>query len=182
MEKGAIVNSKYFGDSYDLVKRFFIEVLKSEGYTVYVAPMFTGNHAEMDKNYYLLIGAELTPDKGPGSEKTALFVDPDKGINEKKTDEYVTIQNVFERLKSCKFTLVLVFDQSFSRNKRFATQRMRQKLLDFSKQSVSGFFYNSHANFFFGALDKNKKLLEKYRCKLLQMGVPENRLIQLPRE
>jgi hypothetical protein len=173
------MNQEYFGDSYDLVKRFFIKVLKSENYAVYVDPMFTGNHAEMDSNYYLLIGAEPMPAECPGSGKMALFVDPDTGIGEITKKTHIKVQNLVCRLKS--YTLVMVYDHSFSRSKS-SIQQMRQKLSNFSRQGASGFFFDSHARFFFGSLDKNKKHLEKYRCKLLQMGIPENRLIQLPRE
>ena len=33
----------WFGDSYDIVKRFFVEVLSGLGYAVYVDPMPTGD-------------------------------------------------------------------------------------------------------------------------------------------
>jgi hypothetical protein len=169
------VNSKYFGDSYDLAKRFFIKVLKSEGYAVYADPIFTDDDAEMKRKYYSLIGAK--PIDGPRSKMTALFVDPDTGIGKKvtKKQKHVTIQELADRLKRGKYTLIMVFDQSFRRVKKnsFPHKQMQKKLSDFSRQDVFGFFFKSHANFFFGSLDKN--LVEKYRCKLLHLGIPSNR-------
>lgn len=34
---------EFFGDSYDIVKRFFCETLRSLGDTVYIDPLFTGD-------------------------------------------------------------------------------------------------------------------------------------------
>lgn len=36
------MNRKFFGDSYDIVKRFFCVELAALGYSVEVEPMFTG--------------------------------------------------------------------------------------------------------------------------------------------
>ena len=35
------MNRRWFGDSYEIVKRFFVDTLKSEGYSVFIDPMFT---------------------------------------------------------------------------------------------------------------------------------------------
>ncbi len=110
----------------------------------------------------------------------ALFVDPDTGIHKKNAKKHVTIQYLADRLKlDKKYTLIMVFDQSFRRVKKnsFPQKQMHEKLSDFSRQGVFGFFFESHANFFFGSLNKN--LVEKYRYKLLNLGIPKKRLIQL---
>jgi len=168
------MNPDHFGDSYDLVKRFFIEVLKSEGYTVYVDPVFTGNYAEMEDKYYLLIRAKHKPAGRPRSKMPALFIDPDKGISEKETDKHVTIQKLVELLSTCQYTLIMVFDQSYRRVKNPSKkQQMSKKLSDFSDKHVFGFFFKSHANFFFGSLDKN--LVAKHRRELIRLGIPSNR-------
>lgn len=35
------MNPTYFGDSYDVVKRFFCDMARAAGYVVYIDPMFT---------------------------------------------------------------------------------------------------------------------------------------------
>jgi len=166
------MNTKYFGDSYDLVKRVFIQVLKSEGYTVHVDPMFTDENAAMERDFYLLIGAERTLAKSPRSELTALFVDPDIGIGKKATKKHVTVQNLANRLES--YALIMVFDQSFQRGHE--SEGMQEKLSDFSGQGVSGFFFNSHAKFFFGSL--RREPVEKCISALLRLGIPNSRFLR----
>jgi len=43
------VNTKYLGDSYDLVKRFFCRELKNLGYQVVADPMFTGSWTDEEQ-------------------------------------------------------------------------------------------------------------------------------------
>jgi hypothetical protein len=51
------MNPSFFGDSYDLVKRFFCVQLAALGYEVVVDPMFTGEWRELDHQFFRLIGA-----------------------------------------------------------------------------------------------------------------------------
>ena len=49
------MNPRLFGDSFDIVKRFFIKILKDAGYEVYVEPMFTLALHKSSIFYYSLI-------------------------------------------------------------------------------------------------------------------------------
>ena len=51
------MNPQWFGDSYDIVKRYFIENLKAIGYHVVVDPMLTGGWNGLEENFYHFLGA-----------------------------------------------------------------------------------------------------------------------------
>jgi hypothetical protein len=57
------MNPKYLGDSYDLVKRFFISELRNLGYDVVVDPMFTGAWGQDREMFHVLVGA---PERSQG--------------------------------------------------------------------------------------------------------------------
>ena len=70
------MNPAYFGDSYDLVKRFFCRELSVLGYLVEVDAMLTGSWSGTEDSFYRLIGAPAhgkTPTEGG---PRALLVDP----------------------------------------------------------------------------------------------------------
>ena len=73
------MNPAYFGDSYDLVKRFFCRELALLGYSVFVDPMLTGTWSVNEKEFYRLIGAEPVSRGRPIPQRAALFLDPDTG-------------------------------------------------------------------------------------------------------
>jgi hypothetical protein len=41
---------EFLGDSFDIVKRFFGETLRSLGYTVYIDPLFSGDWSGKEDN------------------------------------------------------------------------------------------------------------------------------------
>ena len=52
------MNAKWFGDSFDIVKKFFLRHLREDGYVVYVDPMFTGRWQGLERRFYQFLGAE----------------------------------------------------------------------------------------------------------------------------
>ena len=68
------MNAEFFGDSYDLVKRFFCQELKELGYKVWIDPMFPKNvpiEEQYQAGFFRFVGAQpRKPDHRPG--KTAL--------------------------------------------------------------------------------------------------------------
>jgi hypothetical protein len=83
-----ILNPRWFGDSFDIVKRFFIKILKDAGYEVYVEPMFTGDWEDNEHRFISFIGVN---EGTPTSHKSALFIDPDTGIGNRTTSRHITI-------------------------------------------------------------------------------------------
>ena len=165
------MNPTYFGDSYDLVKRFFCEQLSSLGYTVSIEAMLTGEWAGAEVQFFKLIGA--TP-LAAGTESrggTAVFVDPDTGVQSKATLRHVSL-NRFVALSS-QYPIVFAFDQSFSRQAKFP-ESLQAKLSELERLGAHGMYYNSHARFLFVARDIRS--LERLKSHLVGLGLPASRL------
>lgn len=165
------MNPAYFGDSYDLVKRFFCSELSRLGYSVVVDPMLTGTWSANETEFYRLIGAEPASRQKPMSQRAALFIDPDTGINSKGGKQHAS----FDRLvrESANYELVFAFDQSFSRQAK-ATDVMGEKLSALKARGRHGMYYDSHARFVFVASER--PVLHELQLHLVSLGLPESRL------
>src|SRR5689334_22577608 len=107
------MNPAYLGDSYDIVKPFFCEIARSQGYAVYLDPMYTGDWTPAQSSSFLrFIGARPFESRDPKS-LAALFIDPDIGIRDRPSRKHITFGAIEVRCRQ--FPLVIVFDQSFSR-------------------------------------------------------------------
>ena len=167
------MNPDYFGDSYDLVKRFFCRELSLLGYSVAVDPMLTGIWSANEREFYRLIGAEPVESTTPIPKRAALFLDPDTGINEKGGKQHAS----FDRLArgTANYELVFAFDQSFSRQEK-AKDVMRGKLSALRARGCHGMYYDSHARFVFVATERS--VLNELQLQLLSLGLPESRLLK----
>jgi len=168
------MNPKWFGDSYDIVKRFFVSALKNAGYSVFVDPMFSGNHSDIQDRFLDFIGAELKPDNPPQMSKTAILLDPDTGIGSKRTKKHITIQDFVEFTDS--YSVVFSFDQSFGFNADHK-EIMALKLKDLKKLGAVGFYYDSHAKFLFGSRSAGE--IESVKECLEGTGLPSSRIVEL---
>ncbi len=81
---------EFLGDSYDIVKRFFCETLRSLGYMIYIDPLFTGDWSGQEATFYRFLGVEPLAGVKPASAPTALFLDPDTGVNKKGSASHVS--------------------------------------------------------------------------------------------
>lgn len=166
------MNPQWFGDSYDIVKKFFVDALKEIGYEVYVEPMFTGDWKGAEQQFFEFLGAKRNDEYAEPHPKSALFVDPDTGIGKKASSKHVTISSIIKELR--KYEIVFSFDQSFSRGISREAQ-MQEKLAALNELGGIGFYYRSHARFLFAA--KNFKALNTLRDKLIEIGLPAARLV-----
>ena len=128
----------------------FVDILKRNGYSVTVDPMFTGTWQLIEEPFHRFIGAErLSEAEWPRSRtRTALLLDPDTGVGAKATEKDVTLGCIIAELKQ--FEIVFSFDQSFSRGQS-VEEKMSEKLNGLRKKGAYGFYYNSHAKFLFAA-------------------------------
>lgn len=163
------MNPDWFGDSYDIVKRFFVGTLKREGFSVFVNPMFTGDWKGLEDSFYSFIDALPYP-TGEIPGPSAVLLDPDTGIGKTKTERHMTVRDVAD--EATKFSIVFCFDQSFSRGQPQEQMEYRLRLLRTEK--VYGFYYNSHAKFLFAGRDG--KMMGKVELALAKSGLPKNRL------
>lgn len=76
------MNPQWFGDSFDIVKRFFVENLNEIGYRVVVDPMLTGEWNGLEHKFYKFLKAYPLNEKN--NTKSALLLDPDTGLVERK--------------------------------------------------------------------------------------------------
>ena len=166
------MNPAYFGDSYDLVKRFFCRELSLLGYSVTVDPMLTGAWGETEGQFYRLIGAEPAGQQRQLSQRAALFLDPDTGVKEKGGKQHASFDRVARECTN--YRLVFAFDQSFSRQAKAATV-MREKLSALKARGCHGMYYDSHARFIFVA--NNQAVLHELQTQLLSLGLPASRLL-----
>jgi hypothetical protein len=168
------MNLKWFGDSYDIVKQFFVKALKDIGYNVYIDPMFTGDVTEIRDQFFDFIGAKIKPDKPPIAGQTAILVDPDTGIGKKRSAKHITIKDLVDLMDT--YLIAFAFDQSFSRAKD-DTEQMIAKLKPMHELGAVGFYYDSHAKFVFSS--KSAEATESLKDHLMEKGLPASRIIEI---
>lgn len=172
------MNPAYFGDSYDLVKRFFCREFRSIGYAVLADPMLTGTWNGAEKEFYHLIGAQPLGAEQQIGKRTALFLDPDTGINEKGSKQHASFDRLADESKN--YDVVFAFDQSFSRQKK-PESVMHQKLEELRKRGCYGMYYDSHARFVFVTNMNKSDKLDEIHDHFRSVGLPESRLLRLLR-
>jgi len=166
------MNPLWFGDSYDIVKRFFVGEVRSLGYAVYVEPMLTGDWDGRDDQLFRLLQVRHVRDHVRLNERSALLIDPDTGVSERSTPKHVSSGKIVEYLAI--HDLVFVFDQSFSRIGD-ADAAMCSKLERLNVCGAAGFYYNSHARFLFAA--RSWEPLTELQARLRESGLPSSRLL-----
>lgn len=166
------MNPKWFGDSYDIVKRFFASSLHELGYEVFIDPMYTGQWEGDEGALCQLL--QMRPVEEYRESTSALFLDPDTGIRRVASPKHTTFAKIAELLIT--HEIVFSFDQSFSRGSDPLPQ-MKAKLEAVEETGGFGFYYDSHARFLFSSLQADRvKLLRQH---LVGMGLPESRLVLL---
>lgn len=165
------MNTLYLGDSYDLVKRFFCQELRVLGYHVSADPMFSGAWNEEQAQFFRLIGADAASNAVSAAARTALFLDPDTGVNFKGGSQHVSFDRL--ALEASRYDLAFSFDQSFSRQAS-ALEGMRGKLAALKERGCHGLYYDSHARFLFAS--RREDALAELRTHLVALGLPTKRL------
>jgi hypothetical protein len=166
------MNPKYFGDSYDLVKRFFCRELSALGYRVVADPMFTGEWEGSEEAFLRFIGTRRAARGSRTTGRTALFVDPDTGVHSRASRKHVAISDLAER--ASRYALVFAFDQSFSRQ-HDPRKTIRGKLSVLSTLRREAMYYDSHARFLF--VSASKRPIDELRRHLMQLGLPASRFV-----
>lgn len=184
---------KYFGDSYDIVKKSLLAWLGEFGawrahpmFTERVSPERAGQFARF-LGVELISAEELTPGIKREEYFSAcrsagnLFLDPDTGISLEdrggaKSVNYVFGKELIELSEARPESLTLVFDQSYSRGNQ--EPQIQKKLAFFTGKNVYSFAYCSHATFL--VLGAKAELVKRARQRLLEVsGLPSCRLATL---
>ena len=164
---------EFLGDSYDIVKRFFCESLRSLGYTVYIDPLFTGDWSGQETTFYRFLGVEPFSGGRPLSAPTALFLDPDTGVNENGSSAHVSFERLVLETKN--HSVVFAFDQAFSRAGE-SGPKLHAKLNRLTELGCAALYYASHAHFLFISQERDR--LDRLRGELLARGIPASRLVE----
>ncbi len=182
----------YFGDTYDLAKRFLIERLAPDEPWA-IVPMFTDQwNGEQIAEYERLLGGKVlrgecitgAPDwqqaVTAGDWHGHVFYDPNTGIRRPGVDQgsasHLKLDEVILEAGRRPLHITLVFDQSYANAKRDEkTKVMREKLAYLSEAGVYGLGYLCQAPFLILSLDKDA--IGRARENLLDAGVPASRLI-----
>lgn len=153
------------------MKRFFCDVARSLGYTVYVDPTHAGTRMPgSPKSYVRRIGA-----RGPARTITGpaiLLIDLDKGIRERGGAAYETFNAVADRCRQ--FTVCIVSDDSFTRaaNVRDA---MARKLRSFRTLGIRGVYLDSHPRFLI--CGRKPAPVMRFQKALTEAGVPRDSFV-----
>jgi hypothetical protein len=169
----ASIRPEFLGDSYDIVKRFFCEALRSLGYTVYIDPLLTGDWSGQETTFDRFLGAEPFSGGLPPSAPTALFLDPDTGVNEKGSSSHVSFERLVSEAKN--YAVVFAFDQAFSRAGE-SGPKLHSKLNRLTELGCAALYYSSHAHFLFVSEERDQ--LHRLRGELLSRGIPASRFVE----
>lgn len=187
------MRASFFGDSYDLAKRFFLATLKPMGPWA-VHPMFTSENgplaAGFPSDFERLLGARLIDREVLGDvaarraslakcdEAGNLLLDPDTGLRLPKAKRLPSLHHVecdelVRMVRARPGRLTLVFDQAFSRGQ--LDKQLKKKLEWFEGQRLHGCAFRSHACFVFVACEP--ETIQRAVSLLAEAGVPAERFV-----
>ncbi|MBI9015527.1 MAG: hypothetical protein JEZ08_25135 [Clostridiales bacterium] len=161
----------WFGDTYDIAKRFMIEaaknLFKSE---VDIDPMLNDNFENINMYYKFLNGTPIEKNSG-----SLLFIDPDKGVAKKDSTEHINYKKI--QMHAMNYKMIMIYDQSFSRAKEQGIKmQMKNKLEALNEFDLNGIYYRSHVNFLFCSY--NTSMLANYKSYLIEIGLPYERFFE----
>jgi hypothetical protein len=184
------LKTQFFGDSYDVVKRFLLQSLAPNAEWA-AFPMFTHDVTASELTAYeaflglrVVSPLALTASTDRADHLSALagyrfiFLDPDTGISIKlrkgeRSVKYVFASEVVALCLQDVERLLLVFDQSVPRGGEH--KAIADKLAYFRERRIAGFAYLSHACFV--VLSASASVCEMARANLISCHLPTSRLI-----
>jgi hypothetical protein len=168
---------KYLGDSYDLVKRFWADSLRSVA-RLYAHPRFIPE--EIRAEYELLtripVGNlhRLRPPYG-------LLLDPHTGIplpsqrSREVTIAYAPLSFVVSTMEEFNPGYMICFDQSHTRSHRLTPHAQRQRKMAFLRErGFHSIYYRSHAPFLF--VTRFRRTMDCIVSTMASRGIPGCRL------
>ncbi len=183
---------QYFGDFYDLAKRFLMQCLAPDE-PWGIIPMFTDEwNPEQIALFEGLLGgcARQTEIVTAQTDRVTYFeealedghtfIDPDTGVSlENRRSEnwpkFISLEELSDFVLQNSDHMTLVYDQSYSRQSELIVPRMRKKLARLDARGITGFGYLGQASFLVMSCDSS--VLEQARQNLLNAGIPSCRLV-----
>ena len=172
------MQDKFLGDSYDIVKRFLRDSLKSVA-PLYAHPTFVPK--EIRTKYKKLTKLPIFDEENPPNEDYGLFFDPDTGIplpnaiGQKTSREHASLNFIIEISKELSPKYMICFDQSHHRVADLAKDKQRaDKMAKLEEAGIHCFYYVSHACFLF--MSKEQQTVDELRQQLIAQGIPPTRI------
>lgn len=166
------MNRDYFGDSYDLVKRFFCAELRALGYSIVIDPMFTGAWDGGEEDFFHFIGVPRHGEQPLAPSRAAVLFDPDTGVHPKAGPKHLSVTQLAQAARN--HALVFSFHQSFSWQRNRATA-MQEKLAALRALGCAAMYYDSHASFLFAAVAGGA--IQELHDHLVKLDMPKKRLV-----
>lgn len=169
------MNPDFLGDSYDIIKKVFLNEVSTLGYRIIIDPMFTGVWTEEEKEQYsMLIRPRPDGTRGRGRFKSVLFLDPDTGVRDRDGKQHVSFNQLAKA--ASQHAMVICFDQSFSFSGKVQAI-IQSKLESLADLGCHGMYYDSHARFLF--VSQNCGVLRRVAKRFVSIGIPASRFIVL---
>ncbi len=179
LKKSNNMKRDFLGDSYDLVKRFWRQLL-TDWAPLFADPRFIP--ANLREEYSALTGIEMLPTPLP--ERFSIINDPDTGIrlpgvaNQREGRTHTAINAIISQLEELRPKCIITFDQSDYRHSGQTLEQQRgTKLGELRTRLRYGFYYVSHAPFLFTF--SNQSDMQYVQTLIVEAGIPAHR-IQLP--
>ena len=164
------------GDSYDMVKRLWADLLKKAA-PLYADPVFYKDRV-LQREFTRLTRIQMKV--GQTSGVFSILLDPDTGISltGKPSPRHVTTEYIAKRLRESGAKYVVTYDQSYRREKTKPRQQRQEKMTEMiKKHHCPSFYYVSHTSFLFAA--KSRQDLRELRTIIEKAGVPASKLEKL---
>jgi hypothetical protein len=167
----------YLGDSYDLVKRFWSESLRSIA-PLHAHPRFVPT--DIRSQYTAVTSIPLLDTDKLPKEPFGVLLDPHTGIPlptehaENATAVHAPLPFIVQTNDSLRAAYMICFDQSFHRRHDLSRARQRESKRAFlQERGINSFYYVSHASFLFMAARLDN--LVAVRRRLESLGLPQDR-------
>lgn len=169
------MHEKYLGDSFDILKRFWVEVL-SPAATMLAHPDFIPK--DLQRRFTQLTGAEIYDPSTPTTSTYSLLIDPNTGIplpsgkNQNTRISHAPISFIASVFEDSQLSFIACYDQSKSRQTDLTLMdQLDAKRRQLLQHDIYSFYYVSHAPFLFAS--RSSGTLKSIRKLLIEAGIPE---------
>ena len=162
------MDQRYLGDSYDLVKRFFCQILSPIA-SLYAHEKFVP--PGIREAYTKLTGIQVFGTRPEG--RFGVLLDPDTGATDGHvTRKHASLQFIADVNREFRPAYIVCFDQSYHRKHKNDKKEQRlAKLLRLRALGLQSFYYSSHAPFLFAA--ESREVVDVIFDLLRFEGIPD---------
>jgi hypothetical protein len=168
------MHEQYLGDSFDILKRFWVHLLSPTA-SMLAHPRFIPRDLQI--RFTQLTGAPIFDPNSPPRTAYSLLLDPHTGIplpqavNQNLRVSHAPIDFIASLFNDSALAFIACFDQTTKREPGISLvdqlDRKREQLLT---HKISSFYYVSHAPFLFAS--RSPETLTAIRQSMIDAGIP----------